>query len=118
MGVHVATAMHLMDEVNDWARDDQKKWEALLDIANRHYIAVPERTPGEILLMWVGNRYSYSRGVHNNHAADISFYGRAVAGLEQLVPQALADDHTMANAFMKKVRGTAAPAESLQQALL
>jgi hypothetical protein len=118
MGVHVATAVHLMDEVNGWAQDDQGKWGALLDIARRKYIAVPERTPGGILLMWAGNRHSYSMGLGNGSSADISFYRRAVAGLERLVPQALADDHTMADLFMEKVRGKAATAESLQQVLL
>ena len=118
MGVAIATAAHLMDEVNSWAGDDQGKWGMLLDIAKNNYAATWEQTPGGVLLMWAGNRYSYSMGIHNNHSADISFYGRTVTGLERLVPEALAADRKMASLFMKRVRGKASPEPTLQQELL
>ena len=101
---HLIDSLYLMDEINNWAGNDHKKWSALLDIARKHYEAVWELTPGGVLLTWVGNRYSYARGLRYDKAADISFFGRVVQGLEQRVPEALAADNKMADMFRRKVR--------------
>ena len=93
-----------MDEINDWASDDHKKWGVLLDIARKNYEATWELTPGGVLLTWVGNRYNYARGIRNNNEADKSFFGRVVHGLEERVPEALAADKKMADMFRQKVR--------------
>lgn len=121
---HLIDSLYLMDEINDWARDDHKKWGVLLagitrvdlDIAPKNYEVTWEitplhvdqvtweLTPGGLLLAWVGNRYNYARGIQNNNEADISFFGRVVHGLEERVPEALAADKKMADMFRKKVR--------------
>jgi len=96
--------VYLMQEINDWAGDDHEKWESLLDIANGNYSAAIQLTPGAILQAWVGNKYRHYRGLKDNNEADISFFGRVVRKVEPDVPEAIAGDRKMTDAFMRKVR--------------
>jgi hypothetical protein len=99
----------LMNEVIAWAGDSPDPWGALLETVKDRYASVrpftlEKLTPRELLLCWVGNRYSYARGLQNNSSPDISFYRRIVTQLERSVPQALAVDHGMAKTFTLKIR--------------
>ena len=98
----------LMKEVIAWADDSPDKWYALVEtVRSRHAAPRPftleKLTPREVLLNWVSNRYGYCRGVATTNDADISFYKRVVAGLEESVPMALSLDHGMAKAFTLKI---------------
>jgi len=97
----------IMADVITWADDSQDKWAVLLDAVRSRYTPTPPMsltnlTPREILLRWVGNRYNYYRGLAEGNSADVSFWGRAVARVENYVPAALSTDSRMAQALLLK----------------
>ena len=64
-------------------------------------------TPGGTLVDWTANRTSYSRGLqHANTSvgiADISFYSRVVAHIEEKVPEALVREKKVATRLWKRI---------------
>jgi hypothetical protein len=103
------SALALMDRVTKWADNDSKKWAVLLKLVKNGYEPIPQEiTPRDTLVMWAGNRMSYSRGLEHatteEGMADISFYGRAVHKLEEKVPEALVQETKVAAKLRKKVK--------------
>tara|TARA_R110000824_G_C15117960_1_gene667775 strand:+ start:623 stop:952 length:330 start_codon:yes stop_codon:yes gene_type:complete len=99
----------LMSEVIDWAGDSSDRWSALSETVRSRYapplpFSLDNLTPREVLLNWTYNRHCYHRGVKDNSRADISFYKRVVAGLEEFVPSALSIDHGMAKTLALKIK--------------
>ena len=59
------SALALMNSVIKWADNDSKKWAVLLKLVKNGYEPVPAATPRDTLVMWAGNRMSYSRGLEH-----------------------------------------------------
>jgi len=98
----------LMEDIIAWAGDSPDVWGALLGTVKGRYatprpFTLEKLTPREVLLCWVGNRYSYAQGLRNDSSPDISFYGRIVNRLEKHVPAALLVDHGMAKTLALKI---------------
>ena len=99
----LVSALLLMEDIIEWGGDDRKKWAALLIPVRGKYEFSERRTPRGTLLTWLSNRASYCNALHSGSEADVSFFGRVMIRLEELVPESLVRDGAIASLLSKKV---------------
>lgn len=98
----------LMADIIAWCDDASGRWDTLLGVVKSRYaptkpLSLTTLSPREVLLNWVSTRNSYAHGLDTGSSADVSFYGRVVAQLEESVPTALSLDPRMAETLALKI---------------